>query len=192
MEKRATDIQVETLSDEWKTLLKVRYRYRMLDNKVVQKTNEIYKGADGVAGLLYHPHQRSVVLTKQFRMPAFMNNHPDGMLLEVCAGLLDEHDPAEGMKREIMEETGYHVTEVHKIMEAYSSPGAITEKIHYFIAPYNASMKAAEGGGVEDEKEDIEVIELPFEEAYQMIENGRIKDAKTITLLQYARIHLFK
>ncbi len=110
------------------------------------------------------------------------------MLIEVCAGLLDKDNPEDCIRRETEEETGYKISRVQKIFEAYMSPGSVTEILHFFVAEYSISMKVNEGGGIEHEQEDIEVLELPFIKAMQMVESGEIKDGKTIMLLQYAKL----
>ena len=139
--------------------------------------------------LLYNSQQKTVILTKQFRLPSFINGNKTGILIETCAGKIDNESPEDGIKREIEEETGYRIPVVQKVFEAYSSPGTVTEIIYFFIAGYNASMKVSDGGGLKEEKEEIEVMEIPFEEAMQMIDTGEIKDAKTIMLLLYAKVH---
>jgi GDP-mannose pyrophosphatase NudK len=139
--------------------------------------------------LLYNQAQNSVVLTRQFRLPTYVNGNESGMLIEACAGLLEKESPEECIKREAMEETGYEVGSVKKIFEAYMSPGSVTEMLHFFIAEYTHTDLRHDGGGVKEEEENIEVLELPFGEALAMIEDGRIMDGKTIMLLQYLQIH---
>ena len=130
-----------------------------------------------------------MVLTRQFRMPTYVNGNPDGMMIEVCAGLLEENNAEETIKKEVEEETGYIVNNVKKVCESYMSPGSVTEILYFFIAAYADDMKISEGGGAEDETENIEVLELSFPQALEMVKTGEIKDAKTIMLLQYAQIH---
>lgn len=138
---------------------------------------------------MYNKEQHTVVLTRQFRLPTFLNGNPTGLLIEACAGMLDKDKPEEAIIRETEEETGYKVTDVHKVLEAYMSPGAVTELLYLYVGQYSKEMKVSEGGGLEEEHEDIEVLELDFEQAIQMIKRGEIKDAKTLLLLQYAQIH---
>ena len=123
-------------------------------------------------------------------MPAYINNENDGMSIEVCAGALDKNEsPETCIIREVEEEVGYKIISAKKVMESYMSPGAVTEKMYFFIAEYSENQKVSEGGGLDSEDEDIEVLKLPFKEAYAMIETGRIKDAKSIILLQYAKLN---
>ncbi|MGZ3833223.1 MAG: NUDIX domain-containing protein, partial [Mucilaginibacter sp.] len=131
----------------------------------------------------------TVILTRQFRMPSYINGNTDGYLIECCAGLLDKDNPEECIKRETEEETGYKVSDVKKVFEAYMSPGSVTEILHFFVAEYAKEMKVGDGGGLDEENENIEVLELPFSKALSMIITGEIKDAKTIMLLQYAQIN---
>lgn len=150
---------------------------------------ESYDRGNGAAILLYNLKHNTVILTKQFRMPTYINSNTDGMMIECCAGLLDNDNPEDCIRKEVLEETGYQIKNVRKLFEAYMSPGAVTEILHLFIAEYDSSMKINEGGGLDHEQEDIEVLELDFEEAYNMIFTGEIKDAKTIMLIQYAKIN---
>src|SRR5690606_39508 len=143
---------------------------------------------NGSVILPYDKVRGTVVLTRQFRLPTFVNGNPDGMMIEACAGLLDADNPEDCIRREAEEETGYRIDKVTKIFEAYMLPGSVTEILHFFIAEYDPSMKVAAGGGVEGEEENIEVLELPFETALGMIDSGEIRDAKTIMLLQYIRL----
>jgi nudix-type nucleoside diphosphatase (YffH/AdpP family) len=138
---------------------------------------------------LYNKEQQTVILTKQFRLPSFINGNETGMLIEACAGLLDKDNAEDCIKRETEEETGYKIKDVRKIFEAYMSPGSVTEILYFFVAEYSASMKVHEGGGIEDEQEHIEVLEIKLDNAMQMIGNGEIKDGKTIMLLQYGKLN---
>ncbi len=183
------NISREVLSDQFYTLNRFTYEYEKEDGSWETQRREAYDRGNGVAILLYNPAEQTVVLTRQFRMPTYVNGNDDGMMVEVCAGMLDETDPEACIRREVEEETGYRVDRVEKVFEAFMSPGAVTEILHFFIAPYDQSMKAGPGGGAEGETENIEVLELPFEQALAMISRGEIRDAKTIMLLQYARIH---
>src|SRR6185503_16587204 len=157
------------------------------DGSVQTQTREAYDRGNGATILLYNKEQGTVILTRQFRLPTFINGNSDGLLIEACAGLLDKDNPEECIRRETEEETGYRISEVRKIFEAYMSPGSVTEILYFFVAEYNRSMKQHEGGGIEHEQEDIEVLELKFDQALQMIGSGEIKDGKTIMLLQYAK-----
>ena len=139
--------------------------------------------------MLYNPNKRTVILTRQFRLPTYLNGNEDGMLIEACAGLLDKDDPENCIMRETEEETGYRVTEVRKVFEAYMSPGSVTEILYFFIAEYADQMKVNEGGGVDHEEENIEVLELHIDRALDMVSSGEIRDAKTIMLLQYLRLN---
>ncbi|MBI9040879.1 NUDIX domain-containing protein [Lutibacter sp.] len=180
---------VENLSSNWYKLDKVNFQYQTKDGKWQNQSRESYDRGDGAAILLYNPTKKTVILTKQFRMPSYLNENEDGMMIEVCAGLLDADDALTCIKKEAEEETGYKINNPKKIFEIYSTPGAVTEKIHYFIAEYNNEMKMNEGGGLEEETEEIEVMELLFSKALEMISTGEICDAKTIILLQYAKIN---
>src|ERR1700761_8464965 len=191
MHGRVRILNVETLSDDWYVLKKTTFDLLRNDGTWQRQSRETYDRGDGATILLYNLGRRTVVLTRQFRFPAFVNNHP-GLLIEAAAGLLDEATPEERIKAEVEEETGYRVDHVRKIFEAFMSPGSVTEKLHFFVAKYDGSSKVTHGGGNRTEGEDIEVIELPIEDAIKAIESGAIQDGKTIMLLQYAHIHLFK
>ena len=177
------------LSDNWGELRKIKYDFRLKDGSWQTQEREMYDRGNGAVILLYNKEKRTVILTKQLRIPTWFNGNTNGMMIEACAGVLDENDPEECIRRETQEETGYKVTEVKKIMEVYMSPGSVTEIIHFFTGAYSDEMKISEGGGVEGEHENIEVIEITFKEAINMISSGEIKDAKTIMLLQYAQIN---
>ena len=182
-------LQSEILSDQWYTLRKVTYQYLQSDGTWQTQSREAYDRGNGATIILYNQEQQTVVLTRQFRLPTFINGNPSGMLIEACAGLLDQDNPEDCIRRETEEETGYKIRDVRKIFEAYMSPGSVTEILHFFIAEYSPSMKVHEGGGMEHEQENIEVLEIPFEQAMRMVDHGEIKDAKTIILLQYLRLH---
>lgn len=182
-------LQTEVLSDNWYTLRKITYEYSNSDGTLQTQSREAYDRGNGAAILLYNKQQRTVILTRQFRMPTFVNGNPTGMMIEACAGILDKEQPEDGIRRETEEETGYKITDVRKVFEAYMSPGSVTEILYFFIAEYAASMKVHAGGGVEHEQENIEVLELPFQQAIDMMDSGDIRDAKTIMLLQYAKLH---
>src|SRR3954447_9364847 len=181
----------EILWEEKHTLKKIIFQHTRNDGTLQEKTNEVYNMGNAVTVLLYNTQQKTVILTKQLRLPSYINGNKSGMLLEACAGKIENESPEESVKREIEEETGYKVPSAKKIFEAYTSPGTITELLYFFVAEYNASMKVSDGGGLKEEKEDVEVIEIPFEQAMKMIATGEIKDAKTIMLLLYAKTRLF-
>lgn len=178
----------EILSDNWYILRKFTYDLKLKNGNWQTQSREAYDRGNGAVILLYNVAQRSVILTRQFRLPSFVNGNPSGMLIEACAGLLDKDSPEDCIRREVEEETGYKVSHVRKIFEAYMSPGSVTEILYFFIAEYAASMKVHDGGGIEHEQEEIEVLELPFEKALSMIDDGEIRDAKTIMLLQHLRL----
>ena len=181
-------LDTEILSDNWYVLNKVTYEITRTDGTKQIQNREAYDRGNGAVILLYNLEQRNIVLTKQFRLPTFLNGNPSGMLIEACAGLLDQDNAEDCIKRETEEETGYHVNKVTKVFEAYMSPGSVTEILYFFVAAYDKSMKVHHGGGLAHEEEQIEVLELPFEDALEMIYNGEIKDAKTIMLIQHLRL----
>lgn len=182
-------IQTDILSDNWYTLRKVTFEIEKADGTKTTQSREAYDRGNGAVILLYNKSQNTVVLTRQFRIPTYINENEDGMLIEACAGLLEKESPEECIKREAVEETGYQVGEVKKIFEAYMSPGSVTEILYFFIAEYSQNDMLNDGGGAEGEEENIQVLEIPFQEALTMIQDGRIKDGKTIMLLQYLQIH---
>jgi nudix-type nucleoside diphosphatase (YffH/AdpP family) len=181
--------QVETLSDDWFLLKKTTFDYRRNDGSWQRQTRETYDRGHGATILLYNRAQRTVLLVRQFRFPTYGDGH-DGFLIETAAGLLDQASPEQRIKAEVEEETGYRVAEVRKVFEAFMSPGSVTERLHFFVGEYDADSRVGAGGGLAEEGEDIEVLELPFERAMQMIADGHIADGKTIMLLQYAALHL--
>jgi GDP-mannose pyrophosphatase NudK len=181
-------INREILSSNWYTLRKITYDYLKKDGTWQTQSREAYDRGNGAAIMLYNLSLKTVILTRQFRMPTFINGNEDGLLIEACAGLLDKDNPEDCIKRETEEETGYKINSVQKIMEVYMSPGSVTEMLYFFIAEYAHDMKVTDGGGVAHEQEEIEVLELPFEQTLQMIDTGQIQDAKTIMLLQYLRL----
>ncbi|MGE4515151.1 MAG: GDP-mannose pyrophosphatase NudK [Chryseobacterium sp.] len=186
-----TNVQIEKteiLSDNWYILKKITFNIRKKDGSIEQQSREAYDRGNGATIMLYDKSSGNVILTRQFRLPTFINGNETGMMIESCAGLLDNDNPEDCIKRETEEETGYKISKLEKIFEAYMSPGSVTEILHFFIAEYSKEMKIADGGGLEDEGEDIEVLELPFDKALAMIDSGEIKDAKTIMLLQHLRI----
>ncbi|GGA80618.1 hypothetical protein GCM10008015_21680 [Flavobacterium palustre] len=182
--------ETKLLSDNWYILNKVTFDYQKEDKSWITQQREVYDRGNGAAILLYNTTSKNIILTRQFRLPTYLNGNKNGMMVEVCAGLLDQDEPEQCIIRETEEETGYRISKVKKIMETYMSPGAITEILYLFIGKYDASMKVSEGGGLDHEQENIQVLEMPFEQAYNMIETGELKDAKTIMLLQYAKINL--
>lgn len=181
--------EIKVLSDNWYTLNKVTFEYQKNDGQWETHEREAYDRGNGATILLYNKENKTVILTKQFRVPTYINGNATGMLIEACAGLLDKDNPEDCIKKETEEETGYKISKVKKIFESYMSPGSVTEIVYFFVAEYSQAMKVSQGGGVEEEQENIEVLELDFEQAYQMIYTGEIKDGKTIMLLQYAKIH---
>ena len=180
---------IEVLSNNWYVLRKVKFEYRLNDGTWQEQSREVYDRGNGATILLYNTKKKTVILTNQFRMPTYLNGNESGMLIEACAGLLDKDNAEECIRRETEEETGYKVTNVQKIFETYMSPGSVTEILHFFIAEYTDDMKTSEGGGLKDDQENIDVLELPFDHALNMMNNGGIRDAKTIMLLQYMKLH---
>jgi nudix-type nucleoside diphosphatase (YffH/AdpP family) len=181
--------QTDLLSNNHYLLNNVTFDFLRKDGVWITQKREVYDRGNGAAILLYNSQQKTIILIRQFRLPAYLNGDKTGMMIEVCAGLLDQDHPEQCIIRETEEETGYRIKSVQKILETFVSPGAVTEILHLFVGEYDASMKVNEGGGLEHEQEEIEVIEMPFAEAYNMIASGEIKDAKTIILLQYAKIN---
>ena len=180
--------ETKLLSDNWYVLNKVTFDYQKKDGKVESHIREVYDRGNGAAILLYNTEKKTVILTRQFRLPTYLNGNKTGMMIEVCAGLLDQDNPEEAIIRETEEETGYRLTKVEKVIETYMSPGSVTEILYLFVGEYNAAMKVNDGGGLDAEQENIEVLEYTFDEAYAMFESGEITDAKTIMLLQHAKI----
>jgi GDP-mannose pyrophosphatase NudK len=182
-------LHTETLSDNWYTLRKVTYEYVKANGERMVQSREAYDRGNGAVILLYNKENRSVILTRQFRLPTFINGNETGMLIEACAGLLDKDAPEACIRRETEEETGYKVQEVQKVFEAYMSPGSVTEILYFFVAQYTPMMKVTDGGGMEHEEENIEVLEMSIDKAMEMMKSGEIRDAKTIMLLQYALLN---
>ncbi|GAA4168726.1 GDP-mannose pyrophosphatase NudK [Sphingobacterium ginsenosidimutans] len=181
-------VKTEILSDNWYTLKKITYQYTKPDGTVQQQSREAYDRGNGAVILLYNIASRTVILTRQFRIPTYINGNESGMLIEACAGLLDQDSPQDCIRRETEEETGYQIKEAKKIFEAYMSPGSVTEILHFFIAEYTNNMKVSDGGGLQEEEENIEILEINIDDALAMIESGEIKDGKTIMLLQYIKL----
>ncbi|OEK08621.1 GDP-mannose pyrophosphatase [Flavivirga aquatica] len=187
--KRIKNIVSKLLSDNYYILKKLTFDYQLTNGNWVTQDREVYDRGDGAGILLYNTQKKTIILTKQFRMPTHLNDNKDGFLVEICAGMLDKDNPEDCIIRETEEEVGYRIKDVKKVFEAYSSPGVLTEKMHFFIGEYTDDMKVNEGGGLESEHEDIEVLEMPFKSVITMLNNGEIQDTRTIVLLQYAQIH---
>lgn len=183
-------LNTEVLSNNWYVLRKVTFRLQKRDGSWETQSREAYDRGNGATILPFDLSRRTVILTRQFRLPTFVNGNESGMLIESCAGLLDKENPSQCITRELREETGFELQNVQKVMEAYMSPGSVTEIVYFFVAEYTPAQQASAGGGVEEE--DIEVIELTIDEATAKVASGEIRDGKTIMLLQYAALHLFK
>lgn len=184
------NIVTKTLSKAWATLLQVDYDFQFKDGSWKRVSRESYNRGNGTGILLYNVENGTVILTRQFRMPIYQTHQDEAMSIEVCAGAIDTNEsPERTIIREVEEEVGYKIKEVKEVMTAYTSPGALTEKMFLYIAPYSKAMKVDEGGGVADEHEEIEVLEMPFSKALEMMASGDIRDAKTIILLQYAEMN---
>jgi GDP-mannose pyrophosphatase NudK len=181
--------EIELLSDNWYQLNKVTFEYQKSNGEWERQEREAYDRGNGAAILLYNADKKTIILTRQFRMPTYVNGNDDGMMIEVCAGILDKDNAEDCILRETEEETGYQVSKVEKVFEAYMSPGSVTEILYFFVAKYDKSMKISDGGGLAEEQENIEVLELDFQTAYDMIKTGEIKDGKTILLLQYGMLN---
>jgi nudix-type nucleoside diphosphatase (YffH/AdpP family) len=186
---RVKDVRV--LSDSHYVLKEVTFDYRRGDGQWQTQKREVFDRGHAATLLPYNLASRTVVLVRQFRLPAFLAGHDD-LLIEAAAGMLDDETPEKRIRAEAEEEIGFRLGAVSKVFEAFMSPGAVTEKLHFFVAEYEAAMRVGSGGGLASEGEDIEVLELPIDEALAMIADGRIADAKTIMLLQYAALHIFK
>jgi nudix-type nucleoside diphosphatase (YffH/AdpP family) len=182
-------VKKELLSDNWYTLNKYTFEYQKDDGTWETQEREAYDRGNGAGILLYNKQKGSVILTRQFRMPTYVNGNDDGMMIEVCAGLLDGDNPEDCIKKETEEETGYKINNVKRVLETYMSPGSVTEILYLFIGAYEDKMRVGAGGGAANETENIEVLELPFSQALAMIETNEINDAKTILLLQWAKIN---
>jgi GDP-mannose pyrophosphatase NudK len=188
MNPKIKNISTEILSNNWYTLRKVTFDFLQKNGTWQTQSREAYDRGNGAVILLYNNESKTVILTRQFRMPTYLNGNKDGMLIEACAGLLDADNPEDCIKKETQEETGYQINDVAKVFEVYMSPGSVTEILYFFVAKYSKDQKLNDGGGVEDEEE-IDVLELDFKKALDMIKTGEIKDAKTIMLLQYVQVH---
>ncbi|EHQ6978331.1 GDP-mannose pyrophosphatase NudK [Salmonella enterica subsp. enterica serovar Infantis] len=183
MSQTITLIKDKILSDNYFTLRNITYDLTRRNGEVIRHKREVYDRGNGATILLYNSTKKTVLLVRQFRVATWVNGNQDGMLIETCAGLLDNDEPEVCIRKEAIEETGYDVGEVRKIFELYMSPGGVTELIHFFITEYHDSERASIGGGVEDEE--IEVLELPFSRALEMVRSGEIRDGKTVLLLNY-------
>lgn len=181
---------VAILSDDWYLLQKTTFDFQRSDGTWQRQSRETYDRGNGATILLYNRGKGTVILTRQFRYPAFVNGYRN-LLIETPAGLLDERSPEEAIRKETAEETGYVIHDVHKVFEAFMSPGSVTEKLYFFVAQYDSAERQQDGGGVLEDGEDIETIELELDDALSRIGSGEIRDGKTIMLLQYAKLHLF-
>ena len=186
MNDRIKILEEETLSDNWYLLRKITFDYRRKDGRWERQSREAYDRGNGATILLHDPRRQTVILTRQFRLPTYVNGNPTGMLIETCAGLLDQDQPEEAIRRETAEETGFRVRDVRKVFEAYMSPGSVTEKLFFYVAEYSHEDRPGGGGGVDGEE--IEVLELPFAEVVRMVAEGEIMDGKTILLVQYLQL----
>ena len=181
---------VELTSQGWHVLRRTTYDYRRRDGSWTTESRETYDRGNGATILLYDLTRRTVLLTRQFRYPVYVNDHPDGRLIETAAGLLDDDDPETAIRREAEEELGVSVGGLTHVFDVYMSPGSVTERVHFYAAPYTPADRSGEGGGLIDDGEDIEILELDFADALGMISDGRIVDGKTIMLLQWAALNL--
>ena len=188
MNSKVKNIKKVLLSDNWYTLNKVVFDYKMPNDQWVEQMRESYDRGNGATVLLYNTKKKTVILISQFRMPTYLNGNESGVMIEACAGLLDGDDPETCVIKEAEEESGFRINSVKKIFVAYMSPGAVTEIVHFYIGEYSESDRVSEGGGLADEQEDITVLEIEFQEALRLVSSGGIKDAKTIMLLQYLEL----
>ena len=179
---------VELLAAGWHVLRRTTFDYRHSDGRWTTEQRETYDRGNGATILLYDTTRRTVLLTRQFRFPVYVNDHPDGMLVETAAGLLDSDDPATAVRRETAEELGVQVGELEHVFDVWMSPGSVTERLHFYAAPYSPADRTGAGGGLPEDGEDIDVLELDFDLALHQVRTGRIADAKTIMLLQWAAL----
>ncbi len=189
-ESPVRNIRCELLSNDWYTLNKYTFELRRRDGSWQQQSREAYDRGNGAVVLLYNRSRQTVVLTRQFRMPVYLNGHP-GFLIEAAAGLLDNASPEQRIIAEAEEETGFRITRIERVFTAFMSPGSVTEKLWFFIAEYSDDDRTGNGGGLAEEGEDIEVLEWPFQHALEAIASGEIMDAKTIMLLQHLALNHF-
>lgn len=188
MNPKVKNVEKILLSDNWYTLNKVVFDYQNKDGSWSSQARESYDRGNGATVLLYNREKQTVILIRQFRMPSYLNGNSDGLLIETCAGVLDGDDPETCVLKEAEEESGIRPRKAEKVFESYMSPGAVTEIIHFYVAEYTDADRVGPGGGLESEQEDIEVLEVPFEKALEMVSDGSIRDGKTIMLLQYAKL----
>ena len=188
---RVRAVETRVLSDDWYVLRKATFDFQHRDGRWSRQSREAYDRGNGATILLYDPDRRTVLLTRQFRFPAYANGHPDGMLVEAPAGLLDGDDAEGAIRREAEEETGVRVGAVQRLFELFMSPGSVTERVAFFAATYDAASRVSGGGGVAAEGEDLEVLELPLDDALAMVETGAICDGKTVLLLQWAAAQVY-
>ncbi len=184
------NLRKKVLSENWGRLEKCAYEYQLENGHWEKQQREVYDRGNGVAVLLCEKGGDHVILTRQFRLPTYLNGNEDGMMVEVCAGVLDEDSPEQAMLREIEEETGYRIPGVRHVLTTYTSPGSVSERLFLFQGEYDPSMKVSEGGGADGETEHIEVLEIPLSQALEWIDQGKIRDAKTIILLQHRALEL--
>lgn len=184
MSAKVEVIKNKILSENWFVLRNFTYDLTTKNGETIRHKREVYDRGDGATILLYHRQKNSVILTRQFRIATWLNGNDSGLLIEACAGLLDNDSPEECIRKEAIEETGYQVGKVEKLYDLYMSPGGVTERLHFFAAEYDDALRATAGGGVGDE--DIDVMEVTFPQAWAMVKDGRIKDGKTVMLLQHA------
>jgi nudix-type nucleoside diphosphatase (YffH/AdpP family) len=180
---KVKNVEKILLSDNWYTLNKVVFDYQNRDGSWSSQARESYDRGNGATVLLYNREKQTVILIRQFRMPSYLNGNSDGLLIETCAGVLDGDDPETCVLKEAEEESGIRPRKAEKVFESYMSPGAVTEIIHFYVAEYTDADRVGPGGGLESEQEDIEVLEVPFEKALEMVSDGSIRDGKTIMLL---------
>jgi nudix-type nucleoside diphosphatase (YffH/AdpP family) len=188
MNDRIKIVEEQLLSDNWYLLKKITFDYRRKDGSWERQSREAYDRGNGATILLYNRQRQTVILTRQFRLPTYVNGNASGMLIETCAGLLDHDQPEEAIRRETTEETGFRIRDVRKVFEAYMSPGSVTEKLFFYVAEYSPEDRPDGGGGVDEEE--IEVLELPFAEVVRMVAAGEIMDGKTIMLVQYLQLQM--
>lgn len=184
--ERVQITEEKLLSDNWYVLKRYTFNYLGKNGKWTRQQREAYDRGNGATILLHNPKTDTIILTRQFRLPTFVNGNSSGMLIETCAGLLDNDDPQTAILRETEEETGYRIQSVQKVMEAYMSPGSVTEKLFFYLAEYTADTERTTGGGIDEEE--IDILELPLTEAFAMMQRGEIMDGKTIMLLQHLRL----
>jgi len=191
MNPKINILKEETLSDQKYSLKKFVIEYEEPGKEKQLQTREVFHRGNGATILLYDKKRKTVLLTRQFRLPTYLNGNPGGMLIEACAGTLDQENPMDCIIRETREETGYHIPDAQKVYDLYVTPGAVTELMYLYVAEYTPEMKLSKGGGLEEENENIENIELSFSKVLEMVKNEEIKDAKTVVLLQYAQLNIF-